>query len=158
RTAVAIADHGLEEGLARSAPVIRAAHAQPYRFEGRSTVKGLPARPGAYVRDLDRRLADDKPRDAKFAAYVRPRLARARAFAVVTMKRLGRVVDESRGARDEVLRPGGEGDLGSGRGGAGSPPARLRAEWHGTPPWTVPLVGNDEPLSRRLAASPGASA
>jgi hypothetical protein len=158
RTAMAIADHGLEEGLARSAPVIRAAHAQPYRVESRSTSTGLPARPGAYVREIDRCLADGKPRDAGLAAYVRPRLARAREFGVLIIENVGRLLEESLGVRDEILRTWAARDLRSWREGAGYTSARPPAEWGGIPPWTGSLAGRDKPLSRRLAASPEASA
>ncbi|GAA4627427.1 hypothetical protein GCM10023196_039580 [Actinoallomurus vinaceus] len=162
RTAMAVADHGFDEGLARSAPAIHAAHAQPYRVEGRSTrpvpgLTGLPARPGAYVRDIHRRLTDGKPRDARFEAYVRQRLACARDFALVIIETAAHLFEESKGLRDEVLRGWGRSGLGSWREGAGYGSARPPDAWGGIPPWTSPLLGDEEPLFRRLAASPGAS-
>lgn len=164
RTAAAVADHGLDEGLARSAAVLGAARAQlPGRDAVRSArkvpgVTGLPARPGAYVRQIHRRLNEGKPRDAKFAAYIRPRLACARDFALVIIESTGTLLGESMGVRDAVLRAWAASHLRSWREEAGYSSVRPPAEWDGIPPWTVPLLGHGEPLSRRLAVSPGATA
>ncbi|MEV0398679.1 hypothetical protein [Actinoallomurus sp. NPDC050550] len=161
RTAVAVADHGFDEGLARSAPVIRAAHAQPYRVEGRTRpvpgLAGLPARPGVYIRDIDRRLTGDRPRDTTLEAYVRARLARARDYALAIIETAERLFAESTAFRRETLRPWARADLRSWREGAGYGSARPPDEWGGIPPWTGPLLGDEEQLFRRLAAAPEAS-
>jgi hypothetical protein len=160
RTAVAVADHGLEEGLARSAAVLGAARAQlPGRDAVRSArrvpgLTGLPARPGAYVRQIHRRLGDEA--DAKFAAYIRPRLACARDFALVIIESAGRLLEESPGVRDEVLRTWAATDLRSWREGAGYTSVRPPAEWDGIPAWTVPP--HEQPLSGRLAGATEAPA
>ncbi|MBC6460035.1 hypothetical protein [Actinomadura sp. HBU206391] len=159
RTAVAIADHGLDEGLARSATLIRAAEAElPGTIAARSArrvpgLTGLPARPGAYVRDINRKLADGKPGDAKFAAYIQPRLACARDFGLVITEAVGRLLEEPRGVRDEVLRNWAKRDLQNWRHGAGYGSVRPPTDWGGIPPWTIPLLGDAEPLRQRLSTS-----
>lgn len=164
RTAVAVADHGLEEGLARSAALLGAARAQlPGRDAVRSGRKvpgltGLPARPGAYVRHIHRRLNDGRPKDAKFAAYIRPRLACARDFALVIVGETERLIEGSVGVRDGVVRTWAASDLRSWREGAGYGSARPPGEWGGIPAWTAALLGHGDSLSRRLAAAPGAAA
>lgn len=162
RTAVAVADHGLEEGLARSATLIRAAAAQQPDSVTQSARKvpgltGLPARPGAYVRDIHRRLTSGKPTDTKFAAYITPRLACARDFALVITETAAKLLDESVGVRDTVLRNWAASGLQNWREGAGYSSVRPPTEWNGIPPWTVPLLGHAESLSQRLATSPGSA-
>jgi hypothetical protein len=160
RTALAVSDHGLKEGLARSAALLRAAQAQlPDQIAARSARKvpgltGLPARPGAYVRDISRKLASDRPRDAKFEGYIRPRLASARDFGIVTIESTGRLLSESMGVRDGILRDWAASGLQSWREGAGYSSVRPPNEWDGIAPWTVPLLGHGESLRQRLAASP----
>ena len=162
RTAVAVADHGLEEGLARSASVIRGAEAwaaeNPRRTIPRARKKSqLPARPSTYVRDLSRKLAGDKPRDAKFAAYVRQRLSCGRDFALVMIESVETLRDESYRVHERVLRAWTQ-DLRSWREGAGYSAVRQPAEWGGIPQWNTLVLDGREPLSRRLAASPGEDA
>jgi hypothetical protein len=153
RTAAAVADHGLEDGLERSAPVLRAAASlMPDWAAGKAArrvpgLTGLPVRPGAYVRDLARRLAAGKPMDAKFAAYTRPRLACARDFALVVIEDVGRVMGDMVGTHDDLLREWSP-SLQSWREGAGY--GRPPAEWDGIAPWTGPMLGDLEPLRRRL--------
>jgi len=152
-TAAAVADHGLEDGLERSAPVLRAAASlMPDWAAGKAArrvpgLTGLPVRPGAYVRDLARRLAAGKPMDAKFAAYTRPRLACARDFALVVIEDVGRVMGDMVGTHDDLLREWSP-SLQSWREGAGY--GRPPAEWDGIAPWTGPMLGDLEPLRRRL--------
>lgn len=159
RTAMAVADHGLEEGLARSAPLIDGVEhwtAEPPRRSVRK-VRGLtqrPARPGAYVRDINRRLAGNRPREG----YVQARLTSARDYALVVIESAGKLLDESLGVRDRVLRSWAAQDLACWREGAGYSAVRPPAEWGGIPPWSTPLLDGREPLSKRLAASPGEAA
>ncbi|GAA4487566.1 hypothetical protein GCM10023191_015610 [Actinoallomurus oryzae] len=162
RTAVAVADHGLEDGLARSAALIRAADAETAWVATRSSrpvpgLTGLPSHPIAYVRDIHRKLTSGTPHDAKFAAYIRQRLACARDYARVVMETAAALLYAYPGAPEHVRRNWGRSDLRKWRAGAGYGPARPPAGWEGIPPWTVPLLGQEEPLSRRLAASPDAA-
>lgn len=161
RTAVAVADHGLEEGLARSAALLRAADAQlPQSATAIAARKvagltGLPARPGCYVRDICRRLSSGRPRDDKLASYVRPRLACARDFTLVITEDVGNLLEESIGVRDEGLRTWAADHLRNWRNGVGYTSVRPPAEWDGIPAWTDPLLGHQPPLSQRLPAVPG---
>ncbi|WUI02698.1 hypothetical protein OHR68_13110 [Spirillospora sp. NBC_00431] len=155
RTAVAVSDHGLRAGLERSAAVIRAAEAQvPDMVAAHSArrvpgLTGLPARPAAYVRDLARRLSRDTPDEAKLAGYVRPRLAGARAFALLIVEDVGRLVEDLGHSHTDELREWGSGDLREWREGAGY--VRPPAEWGGIPSWAGLLLGEAEPLRDRLA-------
>ncbi|WP_181663272.1 hypothetical protein [Actinomadura madurae] len=158
RTAVAVADHGLEDGLERSVPVLRAAAAMlPESAAAQSArrvpgLTGLPVRPAAYVRDLLRRATGSRLRDARAAGSVRPRLACARDFALVVIEDVERVIREIRFHEpDGVLRLWAESNLGSWREGAGY--VRPPAEWAGIPDWTGPALGDREPLRDRLAPS-----
>jgi hypothetical protein len=163
RVAMAVADNGLDEGLRRSETLVRAAAAQlPDRMATQSArrvpgLTGIPARPGAYVRDICRKMASDKPRDAGFAAYVRSRLARSRDFALVIIETAEMVLDESLGVRDGLLRTWAASDLRTWREGAGYSSVRPPAEWDGILPWSAPLLGDRESLSRRLVASAGSA-
>ncbi|MFI0408147.1 hypothetical protein [Actinomadura sp. 3N508] len=154
RTAVAVADHGLEDGLERSAAVIAAAAAEVDGMHAAHSARrvpgltGLPARPAAYVRDIHRRLSSDKPHDAKFAAYVRPRLSCARAFALVIIEDVEKAMWDLHGHHAEHLRRWAESGLRGWREGAGY--VRSPAEWAGIPPWTGPLLRNAAPLHERL--------
>lgn len=166
RTAVAVADHGLEDGLARSADLLRAAEtllpaavadAAARRVPG---LTGLPARPGVYVRDINRRLAGSGPRDHRFANFVRPRLACARDFALVIMGDVRVLLDEPWEFPDAALRSWAASDLRSCRKAVGYSPVRPPAGWDGipVPPWTMDVFGEREPLAQRLAAQPGVDA
>ncbi|MFI0368966.1 hypothetical protein ACH35V_13870 [Actinomadura sp. 1N219] len=156
RTAVAVADHGLEDGLERSARVIAAAAAEVDDLHATASARrvpgltGLPARPAAYVRDIHRKLSGGKPRDARFAAYVRPRLSCARAFALLIIEDVGLAMRELRGPSAEYLRQWAATGLHSWRQAAGY--ARPPAEWAGIPPWTGPLLENAAPLHERLTS------
>lgn len=162
RTAVAVADHGLMEGLARSADLLRAAEAllpAPAAAAAARKVPGLtglPSRPGAYVRDIHRRLCGDSPRDHRFAGFVKPRLACARDFALVIMQNAGTLlVDEYLNVPDQLLRDWAGINLRSWRRSVGYTPARPPAEWGGIPFWPGHFLGDRESLAQRLAAVPG---
>ena len=158
-TAVAVGNHGLDEGLERSADLLRLAEAvlpAPAAAAAARKVTGLtglPTRPGAYVRDIHRRLSSAGRRDRRFEGFVRPRLACARDFALVIM---GEVRDllEQPGPGSEVLRSWAASDMRSRRkdfSPAGS--VRSPGEWHGIPHWTDEVLGVREPLAQRLSST-----
>jgi hypothetical protein len=162
RAAAAVADHGLVEGLTRSADLLRAAEAllpAPAADAAARKVPGLtglPSRPGTYVRDICRRLSGDGPRDHRFAGFVRPRLACARDFALVIMEDAGALLlDEYVNVPERVLRHWACSDLRTWRKNAGYTAARPPAGWNGVPLWADHFLGHREPLSQRLAAAPG---
>ncbi|MFD0906054.1 hypothetical protein ACFQ11_37165, partial [Actinomadura sediminis] len=162
RTAVAVADHGLGEGLARSAAVLDAAvHAarddatvlDARRVPG---LTGLPPRPGAYVRDLLRRVGE--PADDRLAGYVRPRLACARDYALVIVREIVQVLDRfDTRVPATALRGWAEVPLAEWRGRAGYSGVRPPEEWDGIGPWAE-RMHDREPLSDRVAATGDAAA
>ncbi|HXT92347.1 MAG TPA: hypothetical protein VN714_24190, partial [Trebonia sp.] len=160
RTAVAVADYGLDEGLERSADVLRAAEAllpAPAAAAAARKVTGLtglPTRPGTYVRDIHRRLSSGGPRDHRFAGFVRPRLACARDFALVLMREIGDLLDQPRGPGSDLLERWAASDMRSRRQDFGYRQVRAPADWHGIPHWTEQVLGVKEPLAQRLAAKP----
>jgi hypothetical protein len=165
RTAVAVVDHGLDEGLARSASLLAAAEAElPAREASAAARKvpglpGLPARPGVYVRDIHRRLSRDRTRDHRLPGFVRPRLASARDFALVIIEDLGALNWGSVSIPDEALRSWAASDLRSWRQNAGYSSVRPPAGWDGIPSWAAGrLAGDRDPLAQRLAAAPGSDA
>jgi hypothetical protein len=165
RTVVAVADHGLEEGLARSAALLGAAEALLSESAASAAARkvpgltGLPARPGAYVRDIRRRLSRDRPRDHRFASFVRPRLACARDFALVIIRNVGELLLDPWNIPDEVLQSWAASDLRTWRGNAGYSVVRPPAEWNGIRHWATPEFLTNDPLSQRMAAtSPGSDA
>ncbi|MEW9552209.1 hypothetical protein [Nonomuraea sp. NPDC050783] len=147
RTAVAVADHGVTEGLARCAGPIRAAAALMDDGEAGEAARrvpgltGLPARPGCYVRNLAARL------DAPPEQYVRQRLARASEYARVVLEAISDMVYD---VADD-LRDWSPAELRDWRAAAGYTPERPPAIWS-----QPPLAGEGRPpLSDRLAARPG---
>ncbi|HEU5028630.1 MAG TPA: hypothetical protein VFV01_27225 [Spirillospora sp.] len=150
RTAIAVADHGYEEGLARSAPLIEAVVVQcPAWAGGRRRDGGLPARPTVHVGEIHRRLSAGKPVDARLIGFVKPRLTRAREFALLVIETVETVMDRMVAHRGDVLRDWGASGLGAWRDAAGYTDVRPPAEWDGIPPWTGPLLGDREPLRDR---------
>jgi len=89
RAAVAVADHGLADGLARcreqiaAAPVLMSSEAAGQAARRVPGLLGIPARPGCYVRQLHDRLRRDGPIDWSTTGFVRQRLARAREYGLV---------------------------------------------------------------------------
>jgi hypothetical protein len=160
RTAVAVADHGLAEGLDRSAALLGAAEAQLSAWAAAATrqvpgLTGLPPQPGAYVRQIRHRMSRDRPRDHRFESFVRPRLACARDYALVIIESAEALLDDSPDMPGEALRSWASSDLRSWRQGAGYSPVRPPAEWGGIPPLTPRLLGHEQSLAQRLAAMPG---
>ncbi|QKW37092.1 hypothetical protein HUT06_26345 [Actinomadura sp. NAK00032] len=169
RAAAAVADHGLGAGLDRSLPLLRAAAGRVADTVAAHSARrvpgltGLPARPAAHVRDLVRRLDKDKPRDAKFGAYVRPRLSHARDYALLVVEDAEALLNDVCGLGDDapavqkqVLRAWADSGLARWREDAGYGAARPPAEWSGIQPWTTPLLNGPAPLRERLAADPAA--
>ncbi|TMR41257.1 hypothetical protein [Actinomadura geliboluensis] len=159
RTAVAVADHGLGAGLDRSLPLLRAAAGRVDDAVAAHSARrvpgltGLPARPAAHVRDLARRVGKDGPRDAKFSAYVRPRLSHARDYALLVVEDARALLDDVCGIDpDAPLVPEGVVRVWAGSGlarwrqDAGYGAARPPAEWSGIQPWTAPLLNFTAPL------------
>ncbi|WP_346101800.1 hypothetical protein [Nonomuraea maheshkhaliensis] len=149
RTAVAVADHGVREGIARCADQLVAAAALMKPDEaGRAArrvpgLAGLPARPGCYVRDLAAKRHD--PREP----YVRQRLARATEYAEVVIEA---VTDRVLEARPQAGAWAGAG-MREWRAVAGYTPQRDPASW------SQPHQEDSRAsLSERLAARPGTAA
>ncbi|SEH01106.1 hypothetical protein SAMN05444920_11936 [Nonomuraea solani] len=148
RTAAAVADHGVADGLARCAGQIRAAADLLDQHEaGRAArrvpgLAGLPARPGCYVRDLARHL------DAPAEPYVRQRLARAADYAQVVLKSVHELVRSG----SERLRPWARNDLRKWRAAVGYTAERPPADWI-----QPPVSGDRPPLAQRLTDRPEAA-
>ncbi|TDB87061.1 hypothetical protein [Actinomadura sp. 7K534] len=157
RTATAVADHGLDDGLDRTASLLRAAAAQVSDTVAAHSARrvpgltGIPARPAPHVRDLCRRLSGDAPSDAGFAAYVRPRLTSARAYALVIIVEIEVIMIEMLGYRDATLREWAATGLRDWREAAGY--ERPPGDWAGIPPWSDPLLDGTAPLHARLTAA-----
>ncbi|MEU8363692.1 hypothetical protein AB0C27_47495 [Nonomuraea sp. NPDC048882] len=149
RTAVAVADHGVREGIARCADQLVAAAALMKPDEaGRAArrvpgLAGLPARPGCYVRDLAAKRHD--PREP----YVRQRLARATEYAEVVIEA---VTDRVLEARPQAGAWAGAG-MREWRAVAGYTPQRDPASW--SQPHQEESRAS---LSERLAARPPGTA
>ncbi|WP_157406274.1 hypothetical protein [Actinomadura chibensis] len=162
RTAVAVADHGPHDGLARSADLLAAASAlvdeQAAGLARRRVpgLTGLPSRPAPYLRDLHRRVSGGGARDAKLAAYVQPRLASARDLALLIVADAAEAIGLAVSVRTGAPRRWAAADLRSWRGvaGYGRPPAG----WAGIPKWTNILQPDTAPLYERLAADPDPAA
>ncbi|WP_158642308.1 hypothetical protein [Actinomadura sp. WAC 06369] len=161
RTAVAVADHGVREGLARSADLLDAAVEQArddaavYDARRVPGLTGLPPRPGAYVRDLRRKVGE--PEDARLAGYVRPRLACARDFALVVVQDIVRALDEvDTRVPETALRGWAEVPVGGWRRGAGYG-VRPPEEWDGIGPWAARMLDR-APLPARVAEAGGDAA
>lgn len=160
RTAVAVSDHGLEDGLARSRALIRAVGSE---FSETATahakrkvpgLTGLPARPGSHVRDIHLRLEDDGPRDARFWAYLRQRLARARDYALVVIESVEELLGTSSEIPEQVMRNWAEADLTNWREEVGYSPVRPPTTWGEAPPWPRGLPGRADSLAQRLEGQP----
>jgi hypothetical protein len=160
RTAVAVSDHGMADGLTRAKPLLAAAAAQLPEWAAAHAARavpglaGLPARPVSYVRDIHRRLAKDRPFDARLAGYVRPRLARARDYALLTSEKIRELLDYALQPPDEVLHGWAGTKLTGWRRRAGYTSVRPPTAWAELPPWIRRSLGLSETLADRLAARP----
>lgn len=146
RTAIAVAEHGVTDGLARCRDQLVAAAARlDDQAAGRASRRvpglcGLPARPGCYVRDLARRA--DPPEQ-----YVRQRLARAREYGLVVLDAIPELLEAGSGR----LGPWACTDLRKWREVVGYTATRPPRTWE-----QIPVAGQRESLARRLAAQPDA--
>ncbi|WP_219460288.1 hypothetical protein [Nonomuraea rhizosphaerae] len=94
RTAVAVADHGVQQGMALMTDQLGAAAALMDSHEAGAAARrvpglaGLPARPGCYVRELASRKNPTEP-------YVTQRLARARDYAETVIDAAIELIEEA---------------------------------------------------------------
>ncbi|TDD47537.1 hypothetical protein E1286_17300 [Nonomuraea terrae] len=146
RTAVAVAEDGVERGVARCAGQLAAATAFMTDAEAGSAARrvrgmaGFPARPGCYVRELAAR--------AEPAEYVRQRLARAAEYAEVVMEAVTELLGDQRVLA--FLGPWSEAGMRNWRSAVGYTAQRDPTGWA-----QPPAAGRRPPLSERLAARPG---
>ncbi|WP_419993609.1 hypothetical protein [Streptomyces boninensis] len=158
RTAVAVADHGLPEGLARVEPLLAAAAATMTDAEAAGSAKhvpgltGLPARPGNHVREILRRLRKAWDSPAGLEGHVRPRLAHGRDYALAVIEDLEITLEGPEQLPQEILHRWAAGPMASWRATAGYTAARPPQEWDGVPPRIRSLLGEEEPLAARLRA------
>ncbi|TMR87844.1 hypothetical protein EJK15_69555, partial [Nonomuraea basaltis] len=145
RTAIAVTDHGVGDGLARCADQLRLAAALMAPHEAGQAARripgltGLPARPGCYVRDLAAKL------DSASEPYVRQRLARASDYAGVVMEAVTDLILEVH----DQLRGWSSAGVRQWRATAGYTAQRTPATW------AQPPVGEERPpLADRLAEHP----
>ncbi|MEV0344577.1 hypothetical protein AB0H88_02345 [Nonomuraea sp. NPDC050680] len=144
RTAMAVAEHGVADGLAQCRDQLVAAAA---RLDGHAAGRasrrvpglcGLPARPGCYVRDLASRADPTEE-------YVRQRLARARDYGLVVLDAVPELLE----AAGDRLGSWARCDLRGWREAVGYTATRPPRTWE-----QLPADGQSEPLARRLAAQP----
>jgi hypothetical protein len=155
RTAIAVADHGMAGGLARCWKLIAAA---PFLMSNQNAAPaarpvpgliGVPARPGCYLRDLDRRLAPGGPIDRATSQFVAQRLARARDYALVARDALLSLVGDLEDRRAEIGDDWHCPHLRRWRWIAGYSPTRPPAGWD-----QPPFSGQERSLAERLRAEP----
>ena len=159
RTAVAVADHGLAEGAARSESILRAVDRRLavtiYQWPSwrEPTWIGLPGRPGGHVRELVTKLdaAKERPDDAKVAAYFRERLARAHDYGRLAVKTVADILSSEVEVPDAELRWWASQSLAAWRAQVGYSPVRGPEDWVDEPSWAHRLLGTREPLAVRLA-------
>ncbi len=160
RAAMAVAEHGLADGLAQvrsqlaTAPALMSDEETTEASVAGPELADVPARPGVYVRELDDRLRSGVPIDPDTDSFVQQRLARARDYGVVVLDAVGDLLSAF-GASDVY----GLGEvctcehLRQWRDAAGYTDVRPPAQWQ------QPMVCHDsEPLAQRLLEQPGATA
>ncbi|PZG01857.1 hypothetical protein, partial [Nonomuraea aridisoli] len=146
RTAVAVAEDGVEQGVARCAGQLAAASAYMTDAEAGAAARrvpgmaGFPARPGCYVRDLAARAAPEE--------YVRQRLARAAEYAEVVLEAVTELLGDEHVLG--LLRAWSKAGMRKWRAAAGYTSHRDPAGWA-----QPPAAASRPPLSERLAARPG---
>jgi hypothetical protein len=156
RVAVAVADHGLADGLARCREQIATAPILLADDRARSAAKrvpgllGIPARPGCYLRDLHRRLTPDAVLDWSTSSYVTQRLANARAYGLVVQHQAQALLRAAL-SRDEPIGVWDCGHLSQWRAAAGYSPVRPPAGWD-----QPPLFRERPSLAARLREQPDA--
>jgi hypothetical protein len=157
RAALAVADHGMADGLAlvraqvATAPVLMtddAAGAAARRVPG---LTGIPARPGCYLRELDTRLAPDVTLDWPTVSYFRARLVRARDYGLMAVNAAALIFQDLSHVSPAVVRDWTCPHLAQWRAAAGYTDIRAPRGWE--QPSADPEVPS---LARRLRAAPDA--
>ncbi|WP_329114038.1 hypothetical protein [Streptomyces sp. NBC_01465] len=161
RTAVAVSDHGLSEGLRLSHAVLAAVDADFNDVQAAQSARripgltGLPARPGSHVRDIHRRFHKVGPDDAKLHDYVMPRLARAREYALLVTEEVTNLLDEMHPVVPaEALRGWAAAQLQTWRREVGYTSVRPPSAWDANPPWVRGTLGLTDTLAERLRTLP----
>ncbi|MFB4319174.1 hypothetical protein [Actinomadura sp. 21ATH] len=157
-TAVAVADHGVAEGMARCAALLAAADAEVpggwARRAGRKVpgLTGLAARPVTPVHELCRKWKKG-PGTPGFAAYVKLRLAHARDYAELTAEHIAALLDGRSGAPAAVLRSWGGYSVDGWRAASGLAPGRGGEDWDRLAAWAEHVLGERPPAGAREHAS-----
>src|SRR5262249_3487759 len=140
RTAVAVADHGLAEGLARcrdqiaAAPMLLSDTAAGAAARPVPGLLGIPARPGCYLRQLDRWLARGTVLDWSTSSFITQRLAHANAYGQVVHQLVREFLWEAgKAATDARMRSWDCGHLRRWREVVGYSPVRPPGEWDQPP-------------------------
>lgn len=169
RTAVAVSDHGVADGVARSSALIALAAALLDDDAARDAARrvpglpGLPARPGCYVRNLDAWQRRGTPLDDKAVAYVTQRLVRARDYGTVVSDAVAELVSDMMDVSLEpphrgALRDWADRSLEDWRAVAGYSAARPPDDWQ-QPPLSADAAGQRRPnLAQRLQNRPDVQA
>ncbi|MEO3840864.1 hypothetical protein [Streptomyces sp. B22F1] len=158
RTAVAVTDHGPAVGLAHmeaqlAAAVAATGDAAAARAARRVPgLTGLPARPASHARELHRQVLKHGPAKVPYETQVRPRLARARDYALVAVEEVDRLLRGELPVPEEVLHDWAAGDLSGWRRATGYSPVRPPGEWAESPPWVLGRFGTRDTLAARLAS------
>ncbi|MBO2445696.1 hypothetical protein J4573_01195 [Actinomadura barringtoniae] len=158
RAAVAVTDHGLVEGLARSKAVLTAADNEvtahwaarpPRRVQG---VTGLPARPTLHVSEICRRLERGivEPGDA---TYVEQRLKRGHDYALVVMDQVEEMLSGGFQVPGEAVSDWARSIVKRWRHATGHTTVRPPETWDGGFMWMRRGDWVPEPLSDRPAES-----
>ncbi|WP_206314221.1 hypothetical protein [Streptomyces coryli] len=164
RTAVAVADHGMRDGLARSEALLEAAASYMTDMEANSSARqvagltGMPARPGNHVREILRWLRKERADDAHLAGAVKPKLAHARDYGLAVLEDVEAALDGPAEVPVKPLRDWAKGPVTGWRQRAGYTAARPPQEWDGVPVTVRERLAQEEPLMRRLRDRPEADA
>ncbi|MEO3851186.1 hypothetical protein ABGB09_26785 [Streptomyces sp. B8F3] len=156
RTAVAVTDHGPALGLAHMEAQLAAAVAATGDTAAAHAARrvpgltGLPARPASHVRELHRQVLKSGPAGVPYETQVRPRLARARDYALVAVEEAGRLLRGELPVPEDVLHDWAAGDLRGWRRRTGYSPVRPPEEWAENPPWLLDRFGTRDTLAARL--------
>ncbi|WP_407562960.1 hypothetical protein [Streptomyces sp. 184] len=156
RTAVAVSDHGPAVGLARMEPQLAAALAATGDAAAARAARrvpgltGLPARPASHVRELRRQLLKHGPGNVPYETQVRPRLARARDYALVAVAECGRLLRGEPAVPEDALHAWASDGLEVWRRHTGYTPVRPPEEWSEIPPWVRDRFGTADSLADRL--------
>jgi hypothetical protein len=156
RVAVAVAEQGLLDGvLARREQIAAAALLLDAADAGRASAPvagmiGLPARPGVYLRDLDRRLRADGAIGHATAKFIQQRLARARDYGLVVAMAGSELFDAFADLERPLAAQGWScSHLAQWRVAAGFSAGRPPASWE-----QPPLSGDRPALAQRLQEQP----